>query len=142
MGLTGKVVEKKDNWVFVEVMPIADCQGCTTCKGLGDGEPGKKRTVQALTNDHSPQVGDEVILDNNPGEGTIAAFLVFGFPLLGFVIGIFSTGPLLNYLGIVPRDIFLLAGGGLGLVIPWLVIWAIGEVGFVKKLSLKVVKVN
>jgi positive regulator of sigma E activity len=142
MGLTGKVKEVRDGWVHVEVFPRADCQGCTACSGLmTDGKP-QAKVVRALAETVTPKVGDEVRLEVDPGYGSLAAFLVFGLPLVGFFVGVFLGGYIPGWLGWSPLgEGWALVCGLIGLFIPWFILAGLSSRGHFRKLSLKVTEI-
>ena len=142
MGLPGKVVEIRDGWVFVEVTPRSDCQGCSACQGLMTEGSAKTRIIQAISPTVNPAVGDEVLLEAKPGEGSLAAFLVFGLPLIGFLLGVFVGGPLLTRMGGASGEGGALLCGLIGLFLPWVMVYALGHFGYFRGLSLKVVAIT
>ncbi|HMM58930.1 MAG TPA: SoxR reducing system RseC family protein, partial [Candidatus Rifleibacterium sp.] len=118
MSLQGKVTAVEELTVTVEVVPKAECKGCHACSGLtGDGKPGMK-AIKAIKGSFFVKPGDEVVLDLNPGEGSIAALLVFGFPMAAFFAGTFGYA---HYSYHIARQLFNFSS----LVISYPTIWAL-----------------
>lgn len=106
MSLQGKVIEVSDKCVIVEVVPRPECQGCHACTGLLDGEKrSKTKQIKALAEGFDLKAGDEVIIDLNPGEGSIVAILLFGIPILAFFAGLGVTPHLCSALSLELSDL-------------------------------------
>lgn len=112
MSLQGKVIEVSDKCVIVEVIPRPECQGCHACTGLLDGEKrSKTRQIKALAQGFDLTTGDEVIIDLNPGEGSIVALLLFGIPILAFFAGLAVTPYLCALLSLELNDLSRVVAG-------------------------------
>jgi len=142
MSLPGKVIQIIGEEIIVEVSPKPECNGCHACTGLLGGEKKSSlRKITALKGDFSPKEGDEVILDINPGEGSIAAILVFGLPMLAFFAGLFAAPWLCNLLGINLTDLSRFISAIVFLCVGFMILALISRTRSAKKLSLKVVEI-
>ena len=142
MSLPGKIIEVHEDHVIVEVSPRPECDGCHACKSLLDGEKkSEKKKITALKAGFDPKVGDEVILDTNPGEGSIAAILIFGVPMAAFFMGIYLSPPLLSYLNIATTEGTRLIVGFIFISIAFLGLAAFSKTKIAKSLTLKISKI-
>ena len=84
-GEVGQVIEINDNKVLVK---MERKEACAKCKACSVGIEGKEMRVTAL-NLCKAGVGDmvEIIIDNK--DFVSASLIMYGFPLLGFVAGLF-----------------------------------------------------
>ncbi|GAB1353298.1 MAG TPA: SoxR reducing system RseC family protein [Candidatus Rifleibacterium sp.] len=141
MSLQGKVTAVEELTVTVEVVPKAECKGCHACSGLtGDGKPGMK-AIKAIKGSFFVKPGDEVVLDLNPGEGSIAALLVFGFPMAAFFAGLFLAPTLSGYLGYGLSDSFRVICGFLGMGAAFALLAIFSRSKHASRLTMKVVKI-
>lgn len=141
MSLQGKVTAVEDFTVTVEVIPKAECKGCHACSGLaGDGKPGLK-AITAIKGSLFIKPGDEVILDLNPGEGSVAALLVFGFPMAAFFVGLFLAPVLSTWLGYPLTDLFRVICGFSGMGVAFALLAAFSRSKHASRLTMKVVKI-
>jgi positive regulator of sigma E activity len=142
MSLPGKIIEVHEDHVIVEVSPRPECEGCHACKSLLDGEKkSEKKKITALKAGFEPEVGDEVILDTNPGEGSIAAILIFGVPMAAFFLGIYLSPPLLAYFNIIASEGSRLILGFLFMALAFLGLAAFSRTKIAKSLTLKISKI-
>jgi len=142
MSLQGKVTAVEDGFATVEVEPRPECKGCHACTGLLDGEKrSAKKQIKAKTDNFKVNIGDEVVLDLNPGEGTVAAILIFGLPIAGFVIGMSLTPWLCQLTGSEISDIWRLVAGFGGMTAAFALVAIAARTRQAEKLSLKVVEV-
>ena len=139
MEITGIVIAVKNEWIIVEVTTRPQCNGCKGCAGLFDSDQQGKKHVQALRGDFSPAIGDNVQLDTRPGEGSLVATLIFGFPMAGFFVGMFLGIPAAQYFGFPAAEWQSFVGGIAGLMISFLILYVINLTGKLNRLSLKVV---
>lgn len=143
MSLPGKVIEVNNDEVIVEVSPKPECQGCHACKGLlGDEKISSLKKISALKGNLNPKVGDQVILDTNPGEGTIAAVAVFGFPMGSFIIGLFSAPYFAQFLNQQVTDGFRLIIGVVLMALSFVLLSIFSNTATANKLCLKVVEIT
>ena len=141
MSLQGKVISVSGSTAIVSVIPKTDCKGCHACSGLLGGESGPPtREVKVRVVDIEIQPGDEVLVDLNPGEGSIAAFLIFGLPMVGFFIGLFAAPSLCAILGTEANDIWRIVSGFAGMVIAFILLAVFSRSQHAEKLSMKVIK--
>lgn len=142
MSLPGKVISIDGDHLVVEVTPKPECNGCHACTGLLGGEKkSAPKKIDALKGDFSPQIGDEVILDVNPGEGSIAAILVFGTPMLTFFAGLFAAPWIAETLNFQLNDPARLLCAFIGLAAGFAALAVISRSRAAKKLTLKVVEI-
>lgn len=142
MSLPGKVIKIDGQELIVEVSPKPECNGCHACTGLLGGEKkSSPRQITALKGEFSPKVGDEVILDINPGEGSAAAILVFGIPMLFFFAGLFAAPWLCGLLNLPFTDLNRFLSAIIFLFVGFAVLALISRTSQAKKLSLKVIEI-
>ncbi len=141
MSLQGKVTAVEELTVTVEVVPRAECKGCHACSGLtGDGKPGLK-AIKAIKGSFAVKPGDEVVLDLNPGEGSIAAMLVFGFPMAAFFAGLFLSPTFSNYLGYALSDSFRVICGFSAMGVAFALLAVFSRSKHASRLTMKVIKI-
>jgi sigma-E factor negative regulatory protein RseC len=80
---TGKIIEEKGNRVKIS-LPLKE--GCSACGKCTLGRGGKYMFLEA-ENSAGARIGDEVMVEIPERDPLIAAFLLFGIPLLGLLIG-------------------------------------------------------
>ncbi|MGM0600511.1 MAG: SoxR reducing system RseC family protein [Candidatus Rifleibacteriota bacterium] len=142
MSLPGKVVKVNEESVVVEVSPRPECNGCHACTGLLGGEKKSAlKRIDVLKGEFSPRIGDEVILDINPGEGTLAAILVFGIPLASFFVGLLLTPFLCSTFGFELTDQARFISGFSALGLGFFLLAIIARTRSANKLSLKVIEI-
>lgn len=141
MSLQGKVTAVTENTATVSVVPRAECSGCHACSGLmgNEGKPAT-REIRALKGNISVQTGDEVELDLNPGEGSIAALLVFGFPMAGFFLGIYLAPYLGNLFGVPLSDFLRIISGFACMAMVFIVLAIFSRSRHADKLTMKIVR--
>lgn len=141
MSLQGKILEVHDKTVLVEVVPRPECSGCQACKGLlGDEQGPRTRQIEARKGQEELQPGDEVILDLNPGEGSIAAIMVFGLPMAGFFLGMFAAPAICDLGGFAISDTARLVCGFGGLATAFAGLALFSRSRFADKLAMRVMK--
>lgn len=143
MSLPGKVIEVHQEYALVEVEPKPQCKGCHACTGLLDGE--KKpayQQIKALIDEVRPEIGDEVIIDLKPGEGSLAAFMVFGIPMAGFFAGLALTPWLCSITGMAVSDGSRLMWGMLSMALSFVLLALIARTESVKRISLRVTEIR
>lgn len=143
MSLPGKVIEVHETYALVEVEPKPECKGCHACTGLLDGEKkSAHQQIKALIDEVRPEVGDEVIVDLNPGEGSLAALMVFGIPMAGFFGGLALTPWLCGIAGMDVTDGARFLWGMLTMALSFVLLALIARTGPVKKISLRVMEIR
>lgn len=141
MSLPGKVTEVFETTVTVEVSPRTECKGCHACSGLaGGGENARTRTIKAFKGSHDVQPGDMVLLDLNPGEGSVAAMLVFGFPMAAFFAGLFAAPAICATAGIEVTDMLRVLSGFLGMAVAFMILAVISRTRHAERLQMKVIR--
>ncbi len=126
---------------MVEVSPRTECQGCHACSGIAGGEEiARTRTIKALKGSHDVQPGDMVLLDLNPGEGSIAALLVFGFPMAAFFAGLFAAPFICSSAGIEVTDLLQVLSGFFCMALAFTILAFISRTKHAERLQMKIVK--
>ncbi|EKD84504.1 MAG: hypothetical protein ACD_39C00005G0001 [uncultured bacterium] len=142
MSLQGKVTGIEGNYATVEVEPRPECNGCHACTGLLDGEKrSAKKQIKVLTENFKVNIGDEVLLDLNPGEGSLAALLIFGLPIAGFFAGLALAPWFCQLLGSTISDLWLVVSGFGGMAIAFGLVAIVARTNQAEQLSLKIVKI-
>jgi positive regulator of sigma E activity len=143
MSLPGKVIEVYENHLLVEVSPRPECKGCHACTGLlGGARKSEKRKIEALKGDFSPKVGDNVILDLQPGEGSIAAILIFGLPMFAFFCGLLLTPWFGNIFGYETTDLSRFFTAFACLAVGFIVLAVTARLKSIKKIALRVIGIE
>ncbi len=141
MSLPGKVTAVFETTATVEVIPRSECQGCHACSGLSDGDnQTKTRSIKALKGNFEIKPGDEVLLDLNPGEGSLAALLVFGFPMAAFFAGLFLTPLIARLTGSPPSDLLMIIVGFSCMGAAFLVLAIFARSRHAEKLTMKIIQ--
>lgn len=142
MTLQGKVIGIEGDFATVEVEPRAECKGCHACTGLLDGEKrSAKKQIKVQTAEFAVKIGDEVLLDLYPGEGSIAALLIFGLPVGGFFAGMALTPWLCQLTGCSISDLWRLVYGFAGMAAAFVVVAIAARTRQAERLSLKVIQI-
>lgn len=142
MSLQGKVISVEEGFATVEVEPRPECEGCHACTGLLDGEKrSAKKQVRVMTENFEVRVNDEVIVDLHPGEGTVAALLIFGLPVIGFFIGMTITPWICQVAGSDISDLWRVVSGFAGMAAAFILVAIAARSRQAEKLSLKVIKI-
>ena len=142
MSLQGKVTGIEGIYAIVEVEPRPECNGCHACTGLLDGEKrSKKKQIKALAQNFQLHPGDEVLLDLNPGEGSIAALLVFGLPIAGFFAGMALAPWFCSIIGSDISDLWRAVSGFAGMLLAFAMLAAVSRTRQAEQLSLKVIQI-
>ncbi len=142
MSLQGKIIEIEEGFATVEVEPRPECEGCHACTGLLDGEKrSAKKQVRVKTGSFKVNINDEVIVDLHPGEGTVAALLIFGLPVVGFFIGLAITPWLCQAAGSNISDLWRVVSGFAGMAVAFILVAIAARTSQAEKLSLKVIQI-
>ncbi|PKL46646.1 MAG: hypothetical protein CVV42_15745 [Candidatus Riflebacteria bacterium HGW-Riflebacteria-2] len=142
MSLQGKVKAVEEGFATIEVEPRPECQGCHACTGLLDGEKrSTKKEIRVKTENFAVSIGDEVLVDLHPGEGTVAALLIFGLPIAGFIVGMALTPWLCQLIGSETTDLWRLISGSAGMALAFALVAIAARTRQAEKLSLKIVEV-
>ncbi len=141
MSLPGKVTAVFETTATVEVVPRSECQGCHACSGLSDGgNQIKTRSIKAIKGDIEVKPGDEVLLDLNPGEGSLAALLVFGFPMAAFFAGLFLTPFIAKLTGSPQNDLLMIITGFSFMGAAFVVLALFARSRHAEKLTMKIIR--
>ncbi len=142
MSLQGKVisVSDSDSTAVISVTPKTDCKGCHACSGLLGNEQGPPtRQIKARVSGLQIAPGDEVIVDLNPGEGSVAAFLIFGMPMLGFFAGLFAAPQFCAFLGTEISDAWRIFSGFIGMSLAFALLALFSRSKHADRLSMRVI---
>lgn len=127
MSLQGKVLSVYNNGKYAKVLvkPVIDCNGCKVCAGLlkNSASSREEREVEALTNGYEIKQGDFVKLELTEYQGTKAAILIYGLPILGFMIGILLAPYFSNIFQIEVNDLIRVVCAFAGLVVSLLMVF-------------------
>ncbi len=93
----GRVIQAEPGWVEIEMVKSGGCQSCSQ-QGCGVGvlnrALARNRFTLRLPAAEHYQVGDEVSVSLPQSSLLLTALLVYGAPLLGFLLGIFVIATL------------------------------------------------
>lgn len=143
MSLTGIVTEVKNDFAIVKVIPKPECKGCHACRGFIGGEKkSENREIRAKIEDVIPSVGDEVLLDLNPGEGSLAALLVFGMPIGGFFTGLFLAQWFASLYGWSNDELIQLAFAISGTIVAFVALAIISRCSTLENIRLKIISIK
>ena len=121
MSLQGKILSiyNKGKYAKVSVKPVINCNGCKVCAGLikSSTAVNDEREVEALTNNLNINVGDYVKLELSEYQGTKAALLIYGLPILGFLTGMLLAPYISIFLKIELTDLVRIVCAFAGLFI-------------------------
>ncbi len=140
MSLTGTIIELKDSTAVVEVSPKPECKGCHACTGLLGDKKSATRQLEVPLESINVKVGDQVVLDLEPGHGSIAALLIFGMPILAFFLGIWLTPWICNGLELETSDLARVITGFLAMGVSFVLLAIFSRSSAAKALSMKIVK--
>jgi sigma-E factor negative regulatory protein RseC len=115
---TAKVVSVKDNNARVVVMEAGSCGGggCSGCKGCGTSVIDAINTIGA-------KIGQDVKIEFKSGMYLKSAALVYGLPLVMFLIGVISGISICENIGInISNELFGAAFGTVLWVVSYFVI--------------------
>ena len=94
MSLKGKVISINDDGTLAKVLvkPVVNCNGCKACAGLikNSSVANQECEIEVLTNDLQIKVDDLVKVELSEFQGSKVAFIIYGIPIIGFLIGMFS----------------------------------------------------
>ncbi len=126
MSLKGKIVSIHDNGLKAKVLvkPIPDCHGCQACAGIikMSKAANTESEIEALTNNFSVHEGDTVKLELTEYQGSKIALIIYGIPIIGFIIGMLITPYICNLIQIPVSDLARIIGAFSGLFISFALI--------------------
>ena len=109
MSLKGKIISIEDNGLKAKVLvkPIPDCHGCQACAGIikMSKAANTQSEIEALTNNLSVHEGDTVNLELSEYQGSKIALIIYGIPIIGFLIGMLITPYICNLIQIPLTDL-------------------------------------
>jgi len=101
----GKVIELKGDIAVVKMQKKNKCEKCGLCEKIAGREP-----FLEVKNKIGAKIGDEVEVEIKEDDLLKISIFIFGFPLLGLILGIISSYFLKNItLKIVVFIVFLLS---------------------------------
>ena len=103
----GLVVNVEANNAYVQIDRKTACESCKAC-GLGTSDE-KSIIVQAINNIKA-QKGDIVELDLESPDVLLAAFIIYGIPLLALILGIFASYGVMKAINYNSEILMLLTG--------------------------------
>lgn len=107
MDEIGKIIELKDDIAVIEITPSS---GCSRCAQVNICNPfGKNKKVIELPNVINGQINDWVKIEIKEKNRVLSILLVFGLPILLFLIGVFigtktagdNAGAILGGIGLI-----------------------------------------
>ena len=121
MSLKGKIISLHDNGLRAKVLvkPVPDCHGCQACAGIIKMSKAANREseIEALTNNFSVHEGDTVKLELTEYQGSKIALIIYGIPIICFIIGMLLTPYICNLIKIPITDLARIIGAFSGLFI-------------------------
>ena len=121
MSLKGKIISIFDDGRKAKVLvkPIPDCHGCQACAGIikMSKAANTESEVEAFTNNFSLNEGDIVKLELSEYQGSKVAFILYGIPIIGFILGMLITPYICSLIGIPLSDLARVIGAFSGLFI-------------------------
>ena len=121
MSLVGKIISLHDNGMKAKVLvkPIPDCHGCQACAGIikMSKAANTESEIEVFTNNLSLHEGDNVKLELTEYQGSKVAFILYGIPIIFFLIGMLITPYICNFIGIPSTDFAKIIGAFSGLFI-------------------------
>ncbi|MCD6459963.1 SoxR reducing system RseC family protein [bacterium] len=104
----GKVIEKRENFVVVQIAPDIACKGCDGC---AQSKKSRKITVrdQADVN-----IGDSVEIEIDSKDALKAGFILFMLPVIGLLAGVLTA---IFFIGVSSTS-FIVVSGFIGAFIP------------------------
>lgn len=139
MSLSGTVIQVQGDLIEVSVVPHPECQGCKTCQSLVTEDSAKERIIKAFRGEFALAPGDQVTLDLLPGMGSVAALILFAFPLAGFFVGIWAGPHLAILLGFSGGESAAFLCGVVGFLLAMGVIGLVNRFGGFQRLQLRVI---
>ena len=127
MSLQGKIISIYNDGTRAKVLvkPIPDCHGCQACAGIikMSKAANTESEIDALTNDLDVHEGDTVKLELTEYQGSKIAFILYGIPIICFLIGMLTAPYFCNLLQIPSSDLARIIGSFSGLLISTAIIF-------------------
>ena len=127
MSLQGKILDISKDGLKAKVLvkPKANCNGCKACAGLikNSNITNSEIEVYALTNNLSLKTGDLVTVELSDYQGSKAAFLLYGIPIIGFLTGMFISPYFCNLFNISITDLIRVIAAFTGLFLSFVFVY-------------------
>ena len=127
MSLKGKIISLDDSGLKAKVLvkPIPDCHGCQACAGIIKMSKAAniESEIEVFTNNFPVKEGDSVKLELSEYQGSKVAFIIYGIPIIFFLIGMLLTPYICNIIGIALTDLARIIGALSGLLISFVFIF-------------------
>ena len=121
MSLQAKVISILENGkkARVKVKPVSNCNGCKACAGLIKANKNglKEQEITVLTNNFEISENDIVNIELTEYQGSKAAIILYGIPIIGFMSGMFIAPFICSILSIPPTDIIRIIGAAVGFIL-------------------------
>ncbi len=121
MSLQAKVISVSDDKIKakVKVKPVASCNGCKACAGLIKANKNslKEQEITVLTNDIPIKENDIVTLELTEYQGSKAALILYGVPIIGFIGGMLISPIFCSLLATQVTDGARIIGALIGFVL-------------------------
>ncbi len=126
MSLQAKVISIIENGkkARVKVKPVANCNGCKACAGLIKANKNglKEQEITVLTNNIEIAENDLVNLELTEYQGSKAAIILYGIPIVGFIGGMLIAPFICSFLSIPITDVSRIIGAGIGFALSVIII--------------------
>lgn len=121
MSLKGKVLSIYDNGKRAKVLvkPVFNCNGCNACAGIIKTAQSNKESyeIEVLVEDSNLSPHDVIELEMPEYQGSKVAVILYGIPILGFLLGIFFANYIARLLNFQQSDLVMIIGAFSGLFI-------------------------
>lgn len=129
MGLQGKIISIYDDGKRAKVLvkPSQNCNGCNVCAGLikSSNSANLECEVEALTNNFDVKQGDIVKVELSEYQGSKVAFILYGLPIICFLLGMFLAPYCCSLLNVEVSDLHRVIGAFVGLFVSIILIFII-----------------
>lgn len=109
MSLKGKIISLHDNGLKAKVLvkPIPDCHGCQACAGIikMSKAANTESEIEVFTNNICVHEGDTVKLELTEFQGSKVALILYGIPIVGFLIGMLTAPHICNLIQMPLTDL-------------------------------------
>ena len=129
MSLQGKIISISEDKKYAKVLvkPRVNCNGCKACAGLIKSSKAfnSECEVDAVINELNVKQGDNVVLEMTEFQGSKVAFVLYGIPIICFMIGLLIAPYFCSPFNIEVTDLCRIIGAFIGLFFSFLIILAI-----------------
>ncbi len=126
MSLQGKIISISEDKKYAKVLvkPRVNCNGCKACAGIIKSSKAfnSECEVDAYTNDFNIKQGDNVILEMTEYQGSKLAFVLYGIPIICFMLGLLIAPYFCIPFNIEVTDLCRIIGSFIGLLLSFLII--------------------